>query len=149
MYLISRITQFQLLCIILYVSYIYNKLLMKYKQNNDILLNSYYIYQYDKIHDLYILEYRFNIKIYTYINTKSNIIYIDIYHDDIKKSGLLIKDNKILYDKQSQIILTINYLDNYNIANQIKIYNCGIVYHKNFMINNYYNYKGSKRNKIN
>ena len=40
-------------------------------------------------------------------------------------------------------------MDKYNFYNTLDIYNCGIVNHKNLLINDYYNYKGYKRDRIN
>jgi hypothetical protein len=146
---IDRITLYQLTYIFYYLFNIYKKLVIKYKLNNDIILNSCYITQYDKIHDLYILNYIFNIKICTYFNKKINLLYIYIYQNNKIISKLIIKDNKIINNNEYNIIISIHYMDKYNFYNTLDIYNCGIVNHKNLLINDYYNYKGYKRDRIN
>lgn len=146
---LDRITLYQLTYIFYYCFELYKKLLIKYRLRNDILLNYCYIKQYDEIHDLHILTYLFNIKIYTYFNTKINKLYIYIYHNDKKISELIIKNNKIINDKSFNIIMSIHYLDKYNFYNTLNIYNCGIINHQNLLINHYYNYKGIQRNQIN
>jgi hypothetical protein len=146
---INPLTQYQLTIIFWYLFNTYKKLINKYRLNNDILRNSYYILKYDQIHDLYVFEYVFNIKINVYINNKENTIFIYIYFNNQQKSKLVIKDNKIINNEQHKIILNIDYLDNYNIFNKLIVYNCGMVVHKNILINHFYNYKGIKRNQIN
>ena len=146
---ISPLTQYQLTLIFWYLFNTYKKLINKYRLNNDILRNSYYILKYDKIHDLYVFEYPFNIKINVFINEKENTLFIYIYFNNQQKSKLVIKDNKIINNEQHKIIINIDYLDNYNIINKLIVYNCGMVVHKNILINHFYNYKGIKRDKIN
>jgi len=149
MIFINRITLYKLTYIFSYLYILYNKLAIKYILNNDIIINSCYIKQYDEIHDLYILNYLFNIKICTYFNTKINMIYIYIYNNNKIVSKLFIKDNKIINNKEYNIIISIQYIDKYNFYNTLNIYNCGIVNHQNLLVNNYYNYKGYKRDRIN
>lgn len=146
---IDPITFYQLKLILFYCFTTYKKLINKYRLNNDILLNSYYISKYDKIHDLYILDYIFNIRISTIINSQKDLIYIYVYKNNTKISELILKNNKIINNNNHKILLSFHYLDNYLFYNILEVYNCGIINHSNLLINNFYNYKGIKRNEIN
>lgn len=146
---LDPILLYKLKFIFIYCSFLYEKLLIKYKVNNDILLNSYFISKYDKIHDMYILDYMFNIRICTILNSDKDLLHIYIYKNNIKISELVLKKNKIINKNSHKIILSFHYLDNYFIYNILEVYNCGIINHSNFLINNFYNYKGIKRNQIN
>lgn len=146
---LDQITIYQLKIIILYCFNLYDKIINKYKLNNDILLNSYFIPKYDKIHDMYILDYIFNIRINTIINTKNKLQYIYIYKNNIKISELILKKNKIINQNNHKILLSFHYLDNYLLYNILEVYNSGIINHSNIIVNNFYNYKGIKRNQIN
>lgn len=149
MFIITPSIQYKLGIALYYLSILYNKLLLKYIENNDILLRHYHIKKYDSIHDIYNLDYIFNINIRTIINTKLNLVYIDIFHNDEKKSELvIINNNKIINNQIVKIILSLQYLDNYNFINQINIYNCGIIEHKNFLVHHFYNFKGMRRYSI-
>lgn len=145
MYLISPNILYQLRFIFLYLIYLYNQSIIKYQYNEDILLNSYHIIQYDDIHDLYISEYIFNIQIHCFINKKENIKIIYIYQYDNQISKCVIKNNITINPNNYNIICRIDYLDKYFIFNQLNIFECGIILHDNPIINNYYTYKGIQK----
>ena len=115
----------------------------KYIKKNDIILYRFYHPKYDKIHDLTILYCLFNIQIYIYFNKNFNKY--KIYKDNI-----LISDT-VIYNSRENIsikpVSNIVFLDNYNVVNDLVMYNCGKINHKNVFINHEYDFKASRLDK--
>lgn len=140
--MIDYYTLCQLQYILIFFIYLYEKLTLKYITNKDIILNDLFIKKYDKEHSLYILYLILDIQIYTITNNYKRII--NIYYNKNKISTLAIIDEKPVAN-QNKIILTLYYLDKYNIINILEVYNCGIVLHSTKLFKHIYNYVGHKR----
>jgi hypothetical protein len=133
-------------CIIYFIYIHANILHHKYVKKNDIVLYTVNCNKYDKIHDLTIVYYLFNIQIHTYRNKKTNYRRNIIYKDNIKLSDItFIKEIPINREK-IQIVLHLIFLDELQNQNQIIIYNCGILIHENFFISHIYNFLSHRRN---
>lgn len=132
---------------IIYFIYIHANILHnKYVKKNDIVLYTVNCNKYDKIHDLIIVYYLFNIQIYTYRNKKTDYKRHIIYKDNVKLSDVtFLKEIPIQHEK-IQIVLHLIFLDDLNNQNQIIIYNCGILIHENFFISHIYNFLSHRRN---
>jgi hypothetical protein len=139
-------TDYYILCqiqyILLFLIYLNERLFYKYIKNKDIILNYLHILNYDKFHSLYILYILFNIQIYTIKSANKRII--NIFHENKKISTMVIKNEKPI-NESIKSILSLYYLDKYNIVNLLEIYNCGIIIHKNNLFNHIYNYLGERR----
>ena len=144
--MIDYYTLCQLQYILIIFIYLYEKLTLKYITNKDIILNNLNVYKYDKIHSLYILYLILDIQIYTICQDNNRIIYI--YYKKEKISSLYIKNEKP-YNNINKIILSLHYLDKYNIINILDIYNCGIIIHSTKFFKHIYNYIGIKREVFN
>ena len=117
----------------------------KYVKKNDIILYTLNCNKYDKIHDLTIVYYLFNIQIHTYRNIKTNYKRHIIYKDSVKLSDVtFIKERPV--NNKIQIVLHLIFLDDLNNQNQLIIYNCGILIHENFFISHIYNFLSHRRN---
>jgi hypothetical protein len=145
--MINQFTLNQLQYIILYLIYLCERLTFKYINQKDIILNDFNIILYDKFHSLFILYIILNIQIYT-ITNKNNLRIIHIYHENKKISSLSIYNEKPI-NNINKIVLTLYYLDKYNIINLLEIYNCGVIKHSNNYFMHYYNYLGNKREEFN
>jgi hypothetical protein len=145
--MINQFTLNQLQYIILYLIYLCERLTFKYINQKDIILNDVNIILYDKFHSLFILYIILNIQIYT-ITNKNNLRIIHIYHENKKISSLSIYNEKPI-NNINKIVLTLYYLDKYNIINLLEIYNCGVIKHSNNYFMHYYNYLGNKREEFN
>ena len=133
--------------LIIYLIYIHANILHnKYVKKNDIVLYTVNCNKYDKIHDLTIVYYLFNIQIHTYRNKKTNYKRNIIYKDNVKLSDITFIKEIPANNKTIQIILYLVFLDDLNNRNQIIVYNCGILIHENFFISHIYNFLSYKRN---
>ena len=130
---------------IIYFLYTYIIILHnKYVKKNDIILYTVHCNKYDKIHDLTIVYYLFDIQIYTY-SSKDYKRHI-IYKDCIKISDSTYIKEIPINNEKIQIKLHMIFLDELNIINQIIIFNCGIIIHENFFISHIYNFLAIRRN---
>ena len=118
----------------------------KYVKKNDIILYTVNCNKYDKIHDLTIIYYLFNIQIHTYRNKETNYKRYIIYKDNIKISDIVFIKEIPINNKKIQLVLHLVFLDNLNNQNQIIVYNCGILIHENFFISHIYNFLSHRRN---
>lgn len=127
--------------------YIHAKILHnKYVKKNDIILHTVNCNQYDKINDLTIIYYLFNIQIYTYINKKIDYKRNIIYKDNIKLSDITFIKEIPINNKKIEMVLHLVFLDDLSNKNQIILYNCGILIHENFFISHIYNFLSNRRN---
>lgn len=132
---------------IIYLIYLHVTILhYKYVKKNDIVLYTVNCNKYDKIHDLTIIYYLFNIQIYTYRDKKTGYKRNIIYKDNIKLSDITFIKEIPINNKKIEIILYLVFLDELSIKNQIILYNCGILIHENFFISHMYNFLSYRRN---
>jgi hypothetical protein len=117
----------------------------KYVKKNDIVLYTVNCNKYDKIHDLTIVYYLFNIQIHTYRNNKKNYKRHIIYKDSIKLSDVTFIKEIPINKKKIQVILHLLFLDNLSNQNKLIVYNCGIIVHENFFISHIYNFLSYRR----
>ena len=103
---------------IIYLIYTHANILHnKYVKKNDIILYTVNCNKYDKIHDLTIVYYLFNIQIYSYRNKKTNYKRNIIYKDNIKLSDITFIKEIPINNKKMQIILHLVFLDNLSYRN--------------------------------
>lgn len=121
----------------------------KYVKKNDIVLYVSKCNKYDKIHDLVIVYYLFNIQIHTYINKNKDYKRIITYQNSNKLSDIIFINNLPIDDKKIQIVLEFIFIDDLDIINKITIYNSGILFHENFFIHHVYNFSALRRNVTN
>lgn len=134
----------ELAFVIYYIYNILENIQNKYINGNCIIVYNIICEKYDSIHDLYVTQCIFDIKILTF-KTKNFIKYL-IYMNNCKISDLTLINNNIIDNNKIIILRTIIFMDELNLINTLIVFNCGIIIHYNDHINHIYNYMGYRRN---
>jgi len=132
-----------------YIYYVTCKVENRYIKGNSIVIYNMNYKKYDGIHDYYMIQFIFDIKICTFV--KNNYIKYLLYLGDTKLSELTLINNTPIDNMHKEnlscnkIIQTIFFMDDLFTVNRIIIYNCGIIVHSSFFGSHIYNYKGERR----